>query len=190
MKKIHWILFAILAISVSSCYKIDRYHLNAVSKQMIPYQLGNKVFFINEEGDSVALMVANVKDKWDIEDEAFSEVRVQYRHVELVSENDKYQFIFQTYAESPNYLNRLFRIYLEKPYNFDLQTSYDAKGNVLSRVVLDSLSMDDKIYYDVAEFNKTYGNGTVQHTMQCRYNKEYGLLQLKIDGKTHLQRIP
>ena len=195
MKRLHIPLFAIIAVIAASCYpSVERVPLMAYQKQMIPYQKGQKVCFTDAKGDTSLFTTTDITTEWNWDETALVKIWLQIYKVTLQSESDE-QISLRMGAYSYDYfvLNDYYnRIYLRlKGFHFCLP--FDCAGKFHTHAtdeytwdddpmslnnkwhVYDSLSINDRMYYDVVEENNKNG--------QLYYNKTYGVLQLRQNGK-------
>ncbi len=175
MKKILILLFAIIiAIVATSCYiATERVPLMAYQKQMIPYQKGQKVCFTNDRGDTSLFITTDIITDWYQDETAVVKFLIERYKVNLQSESGEQISLYMKSMEV-DYGDDCEIVISIKNSHFNLP--FDCTGKFYSRDgqwrVYDSLSINDRIYYDVVEKNG-----------QLYYNKAYGILQLKQDGK-------
>ncbi len=185
MKSLHTLLLAIIvAVMAVACdVAVERIPIMEYQKQMIPYPKGQKVCFTDAEGNTTLYTTTDVTTEWGYDWEALIKVWLQEYKVILQSKSgdlislhvgsDPYSY--DGYALNHSSYNEI---------NLTLKglaflLPFDCAGKFYSRDgicrVYDSLSINDRIYYDVVEENHKNG--------QLYYNKIYGILQLKQNGK-------
>ena len=190
-------------VFVSSCCKskeVERWDLSEADKQMIQYDLGETLFFIDSLGQAFSLIVTSNSTTWHtyfIETHENCEPyrSINVKSVTLLSDNDYVNSIsmlvnFNSWGYKSNCID--FQI-LPLGYFFGL--FYDDFGQFITentygpQYFYDSLNINNKIYYDVVEreerHNHRYNeNGEfISLPDQLFYNKEYGILQMKIEGR-------
>jgi len=182
---------ALFAVLITSCNRpvYEYYLFTDVDKQMIPYELGQTVSFIDSEEQPFILTVTRnttssvserMMDNFYI---VFSE-----RIVNLQSENlrIKLYVVGKNPKDKYNVIDVFIGIGVEvnEPY---CRIYYDKEGNFLEQgdnSIHDSIDIDGKVYYDVVECN-TNTSLDWQPTIptQFFYNKTYGILQINRDGE-------
>ena len=170
------IIFTLLIIFVFSCYNREkRCKLSKVDKQMIPYELGQTINFIDSLGHPIVLLNDHDKISWVGEN---GYLFYECRHISMKSQLDN--FHIGIIVEASCYASNNNNIYVIVN-SFELNIEYNSKGEFVTndyayqQKPLESLEINGKIYYDLVE-NKRYN-----HTIY--YNKTYGVLQLIIDGR-------
>lgn len=189
-------LFILCAVLFASCTAfVDRYdeyyYLSESVRQMVPYQLGEEVRFTDETGSQIMLTVEKREDYWWKFSERELESWFQYRNIKLQSSNsqhgidlklEEWHFIF-THAP---------RISLAfQPLGKTMVIDFDLEGH-FTIPQKDSIMIGGWMYYDVAETQMVYDglNNDKKDTLQCYYNKPYGVLQVKENDRIVLERIP
>ena len=179
MKKIHIPLFAIIIgmIATSCEVAVERVPLMEYQKQMIPYKMGQKVCFTNEKGDTSFFITQDIITEWQDDSEALVKLWTQYRKVNLQSESgEKISLQVETQHEGKLTL-------VGNGFNFSVW--FDCKGKFYTLdstrwYVYDSLSVNNKIYYDVVLEDVSWEN------TQLYYNKTHGILQVRKNGENLL----
>jgi len=183
------LIILILPAVLASCRKeVGRYDLTEAQKQIIPYEKGQVISFINSEGKTDNVTVTENKLYWDeeiIDSGGFIDNCVMFfktKKVTLKSEEGNLVIYLKLIANgkdvSPGYVNCSFLIDIRPIGYFDLSNAFDTEGNFLIGGIHDSLEINGKIYYNVIE--KT------QVPIQFFYNKTYGILQIKRNGENYL----
>lgn len=180
MKRLHILLFAIMVATAVSCdIAVERVPLMAYQKQMIPYQKGQKICFTDARGETTLFTTKDVITEWNWDEEAIVKFWLQEYKVNLQSESgDQISLRIGTFS-CDDY-------FLYNPYNevnimlegLHFSLSFDCAGKFYAdaaQKIYDTLSINNKEYYDVV----LKGNGN----NQLYYNKTYGILQLRKDGK-------
>ena len=154
--------------------------LTTIEKQMIPYELGDTVRFVDEKGVLSLLTV----DRDVIYKEQYSgglstEILYEVRNVRLSSERGDLSFVLDVAAwrrwneHRPN-------IYISMGKdNPDFEIYYDSKGNIGN---YDSLEINSHTYYDVALVES--------RGVQLYYNKTSGILQVTQNDKSIFTLVP
>lgn len=143
-------------------------------KQMIPYQVGQKVSFSNTKGDHFLFATKNMVTKWreDTEQENWWS---QYRVVYLQSESgETISLHLDSYNE--NCLTVSIR---DHHFHLVFNCAGQFYRNNDRTFVYDSLSINDKVYYDIVRQDDEENN-------QLYYNKTHGILQMKQNDETIL----
>lgn len=155
--------------------------LTTIEKQMIPYELGDTVRFVDEKGVLSLLTV----DRDVIYKEQYSgglstEILYEVRNVRLSSERGDLSFVLDV-AAWRIWNNHIPHIYINmgKDKNFEFEIPYDSKGNIGN---YDSLEINNHTYYDVAVAES--------RGVQLYYNKTYGILQVTQNEKNIFTLIP
>jgi len=168
------LIILILPAVLASCGKeITRYDLTEAQKQIIPYEKGQVISFIDSGGQTIDLTVRENKTEW-----AFINDYLMYRSklVSLKSESSILSISLEINSEDRCFGKDhcSFKIGIYGEY-FDLIV--DTKGNFFinsSMAFHDSLQINGKVYSDVVEKN--------EGSKQLFYNKTYGILQVKGNG--------
>ena len=183
MKRLHLLLFAIMAATAVSCdIAVERVPLMAYQKQMIPYQKGKEVCFTDVRGENTLFTTTDISTEWNEDGAAITKCWLQRYTVILQSESGDQislrvgSFSFDYYGM--DYYNKV-NITLR---NLEFSLPFDCAGKFYTHTehgsqwhVYDTLSINNKEYYDVVLEEK--GNN------QLYYNKTYGILQVRQDGK-------
>lgn len=154
--------------------------LTTIEKQMIPYELGDTVRFVDEKGVLSLLTV----DRDVIYKEQYSgglstEILYEVRNVRLSSERGDLSFVLDV-AAWRRWNNHRPHIYIDIKDKADFSIYYDSKGNIGN---YDSLEINNHTYYDVAVAESWRGG-------QIYYNKTFGILQVTQDGKNIFTLVP
>ncbi len=174
-------LLTFAASSCAECRNIKSYKLTEAEKQMIPYELGQTVNFINSMGQPFVLTVGrNTIYTWQ-NDECWS---FEIQSVHLMSELGDAE-IRLTISGEYNQIS----IYI---FGFGYGLGYDEDGTFKTYTPFpdaeqffhESIEINGKVFYDVVEQNNS-SNGT-----QLFYNKTYGILQVNKDGENFLTINP
>ena len=189
MKKIIAVLLLVLAVIAVACHTTSRCHVTSLDRSMIPYKTGDTVYCIDAKGNRVVLTVTDETSEWDHYDEYLWE---EYRNVYLESEDGKYTLTLGVQGWNyGNYSQRRLSVCFDSPFGESCgEAKYDEKGHFKSWSgnssdtytqwdVMDSVSINNRTYYDVALYYHTQSN----LTWHCCYNKTYGTLQMKLDEK-------
>ena len=180
------IILCLLSVFVSSCFerKTIRLELWDVSKQMIPYEIGKNYRFIDLFDQSFVMTVTEDTTYWEVMDEYsgghFS--WQQLRDVKLQSNSSNFDVGLQINSGGGIWVT----IYSHATLHFSL--NYDKKGNFYIADyynygdIYDSLDINGKTYYDVAESISTSIYVGVKRALL--YNKTYGILQVSDEGET------
>lgn len=179
MKKILIPLFAIIIVMfITSCdVAVERVPLMEYQKQMIPYKMGQKVCFTNEKGDTSCFITQDIITEWQDNSEVLIKLWTQYRKVNLKSESGE-QISLQVETLNDGKLTLVIN-------GFHFSLWFDCNGQFYTDFptrwyVYDSLSVNDKIYYDVVLEDDS------QENMQLYYNKTHGILQVRKNGENLL----
>ena len=179
MKRLHILLFAIVAVMAVSCdIAVERVPLMAYQKQMIPYQKGQTVCFTDANGKTSLFTTTDIITEWNEDGAAITKCWLQRYTVILQSESGNQislrvgSFSFDYYGmDYYNKVNLIFKDLVFSP-------PFDCAGKFYTDAahkIYDTLSINNKEYYDVVLEEK--GNN------QLYYNKTYGILQVRQDGK-------
>lgn len=168
---------------LTSCDIVERMPLMAYQKQMIPYTKGQKVRFTDAQGRTVLFTTKDIITEWSQDGEAFTIIWLQEYKVTLESESGELislqvgDFSYDYYALDNSYNRISLRL---KDLRFS--PPFDCEGKFYTHAedgsqwhAYDSLSINDRIYYNVVEENNKNG--------QLYYNKTYGILQVRQNGK-------
>ena len=180
------IILALFAILTSSCHKCRNlypdYQLKDVDKQMMPYEKGQTVKFIDTDGKTFNFTVT----KWSIN-------TVPNHHCEGVETlkgklaSEQHTINFDFYMQC--YEGAFVRVKVSK---FSFELLYNKYGNFFTsnsysirpQYFHDSLEINNKIYYDVVERIKYDGYNVFE--ARILYNKTYGVLQYEDKNKVFL----
>ena len=178
LKKIVLIGFSLVALY--GCVEIKEWRLlTTIEKQMIPYEMGDTIRFIDEKGVLSLLIVdrdVTYMEQWlNIGRKNFYEVR----NVRLSSERGDLSFVLDV-AAWRIWNNHSPHIYIDIKDKADFSIYYDSKGNIGN---YDSLEINNHTYYDVAVAESWRGG-------QIYYNKTFGILQVTQDGKNIFTLVP
>jgi hypothetical protein len=153
---------------------------------MIPYYLGQTVSFINSSEKPFVLIVTMDSIIWRYDEDDIGIIHRQERIVRLSSNLTNF------YIELKVTVSNLY-IILYSNFKSSYWLSYDEKGIYYKKdnyendrqYPLDSIEINNKIYYDVVERINTYvENGLDErHTRSLLYNKSQGILQAKDKDK-------
>ncbi|MCL2073234.1 MAG: hypothetical protein FWH18_04900 [Marinilabiliaceae bacterium] len=176
----------IFEYSCTKCRNVDRYELSDFEKQMIPYELGHSVSFIDSINQPLFMTVTEAKTTWMgyWECEKFEQLSVR-----MNSENSNLDislYLNHEYGECVNidiglYKYSRFHLY----YNAEGQFAFDPRGQYIH----DSLEINNKIYYSVVESNIYSPTSANEYEYNERmpfrllYNKTDGILQLEDANK-------
>ena len=187
MKTKQIIILTLLAILVSSCCwgVRDTYvALTEAQKQLIPYEKGQVISFINWNGQIADITVTENKVEWSPRMRDGSAFCSTYYKYEIKTVVLKW--------EASNFFE--IRLVLFGPLNFHINIGYGSQSRFSlpfdtegvpfatnSVSLLDSIEINGKVYYDIVVQKRT--NGT---PWQLFYNTTYGILQIKMDGRNFL----
>ena len=179
MKAKIFISLALLTVLVTSCNKpvYMYYELTNVDKQMIPYELGQTVSFIDSEGQPFILTVTTDTTVLFTDREMDNLYLTIYRRVVRL-QSDSLRISLSVTAKYPKDSYNTIDIDIRLIPSVYLH--YDKSGNFLTNTFNffhDSIEINGKVYYDVIEQK---GN------TQLFYNKTYGILQINRDGENFL----
>ncbi|MDE6493572.1 MAG: hypothetical protein K2L50_03195, partial [Bacteroidales bacterium] len=188
MKKMRMIIpmVLILALAFVSCQKIRHQYLQRVDKDIVPYQMGESYRFVDGQGDTVALRVNGIEDKWNTDLGGFMvDIWVQYRKFSMSSASGDFRFVIvacgHEYGGSPNERTLSVSVW---PSGLGTMIEYNRSGRFIKATgsyygdqqVYDSLLLGDQMYYNVAERVKP-------DSYKVYYNKAYGVLQVQTNDK-------
>ncbi|MCL2073822.1 MAG: hypothetical protein FWH18_07875 [Marinilabiliaceae bacterium] len=191
------IILLFFGFLISSCCRgkeVERWEIPEDGKQLIQYELGQTINFIDSLGNPFILTVTNNTTswkKWDLEESHCEYVSVKEKLVTLIPDSDYLSIIYLgIHHIGISGCQNCLIMHLSQ-YAFVL--SYNIDGLFLSddlyQYFYDSLKINNKFYYDVVEreerHNHRYNeNGEfISLPDQLFYNKEYGILQMKIEGR-------
>jgi len=191
------IILTLLAGLVSSCVGKDkRCVFSEEQKKVIQYEKGKVISFIDETGLPVDAVVIKSEIFLSKEREGgFFGKNIILNHkkatltIEAFDLDIELGFNCNECPYSESYGCSLM-ISEQKYRSWSFGFELDAKGNFLinnSTAFHNSLEINGKVYYDVVEGNRLLQTlDKPDINWQLFYNKEYGILQIKIDGKDYL----
>ncbi|MDR2840210.1 MAG: hypothetical protein LBV75_02935 [Paludibacter sp.] len=175
--KAKFLITLALAVLVSSCYRVKdlgTFDLTNAQKQVIPYEKGQVISFIDSTGRSIDLTVTESELFWNQgrpNDEGWDYYHYRVKTATLKSaQNSKISFVLM--IDAYNCFEEDYCKFEVAAFSFNV----DVEGNFLTGTFHDSIEINNKVYYDVIEAENTYPNPT-----QLFYNKTYGILQFKKD---------
>lgn len=174
------ITLALPIIFASSCCILvgdSYYELTEAEKQLIPYELGQIISFINSEGKTFDAEITYFKiyqQETDNSGFCTSYEYIDYKMVRLTSESTDFEI-----ALSVNGQDHRISIGMISPLRFVLYSMYNKNGKFDDQYTHDSLEINNRVYYDVLEQNKA--------DIQVLYNKTYGILQINKDGDNFIR---
>lgn len=181
LKKIILIGFSLVALYGCAVVQKEWRLLTAIDKQMIPYEMGDTIRFINEKGVLSLLTVDRdityMEQCLNLSTENLYEVR----NVRLSSERGDLSFVLDV-AAWRRWSDHSPHIYIRMgtgKADFDFEIYYDSKGNIGN---YDSLEINGHTYYDVAVVES--------RGVQLYYNKTYGILQVTQNDKNIFTLVP
>ena len=186
------ISLALFAILIISCNKIRYwyYELTEVDKQIIPYELGQTVSFIDSEGYPFILTVQQDTTYLIADRLSGSNIykMIGRRVVKLQSESLIISLAVEGYSPDDRYNTiDVFISIVELGTSLYYGIRYDKKGEFLGSGIHNSMDINGKVYYDVVECNTSKDvNGQPTIPTQLFYNKTYGILQINRDGENFL----
>jgi len=201
-------LVAVLATSCKSEEEVGRYDLTEAQQQLVPYEKGQVVRFIDGAGKIVNFTVIKGELQWlrDSErDDKYDNKYIMYRRkfATLKSEIDNFQI--GVYINSNNIGSDYFACFgVQIRPNTNISWYYelyaDSEGNpktstynYTSTSFHKSLEINGKVYYDVIEQKREeYLNTNLNPRVpiQLFYNKTYGILQVNKGGQNVLTIVP
>jgi hypothetical protein len=195
------ILLTLLAVLATSCLKFERYVLTNVENQMIPYELGQVIGFIDSLGQPFAVTVAEDFILWWARDGREDLEDIEGRRVFLQSELGDFDIVLGidgNYGNTNDKINIIVRPFNSISgfiYGFHFTLSFNKEGqfftnteyNDYKQYFYDSLEINNKIYYDVVDQIvydcQTYYKYKEQLPVRLYYNKTYGILQFEDKDK-------
>ena len=171
------ILTSILASSCCRSKEETRWDLTEAEKQLIPYELGQTINFIDSVGNPFVLTVTENSSRWHyyfIESHERCENYVSINRKTVRLKSDTYNLTISlwindySYTSKNEYLTFLitpFGCYFDIRYHEGGQFSMDDYQNVY-----DSLIVNNKTYYEVVE--------KIEASRSILYNKTDGILQV------------
>lgn len=192
MKTLKWILLTGLsAVVLFGCTKEERYALTAIDKQMVPYQKGDVVRFIDEKGRLSTLPVVVSEIKWDEEKVKLRPAIAECKTVRLESERDEDLWLYMTVrAWTTAHEDNRFISISKWSFIGSFRIYYDSEGRFRTdagqyQYVYDSIDINHYVYYDVC-----FVRGWDDARRELYYNKDYGVLQVKDAGKSIFKLVP
>ena len=189
----------LLAVLNTACSReLGRCGLTEEQKKVIPYEKGQIISFIDGADQAVDLTVTEIKTEWYKETEgSFRDdyVSLGIKTAMLKSESNKLEIYLRLVANGCSYGNDYCSLEIRvtpTPNQGYFKFTSDAEGIFLtfgSPSFHDSIEINNKVYYDVAEskFYSTSHNVNVPEIpMQLFYNKTCGILQINRDGENFL----
>jgi len=188
------LIILILPVVLASCNeKIVAYNdLTEAQLQLIPYEMGQVISFIDGAGQTVDLTVTRNELKWfRLSSGGLIEDYIEYRwkfvtlkggyfkiELDLVADDD---FPKKKVKSKYRYVNCSLTVNIGSGRSFYLTA--DPEGTFFnsynsSMAFHDSMEINGKVYYNVVEQNK--------ESKQLFYNKTYGILQFRNSGINEL----
>lgn len=176
------ITLVFICLSCKPPYKEDYCHVTSLDREMIPYQKGDTVRFINGRGELVTLVAVEDTRWW----EHYEHLYEEYLRVELKSDTDScyLSLTVQGWNQGQYHMRELFFGMNEA----GAEVLYNSEGNFVTwdgpyggpYMVYDSVVIENHIYYNVA-MGTLYAEGG-----PCLgyYNKTHGVLQMISGEKT------
>ncbi|MDE5574952.1 MAG: hypothetical protein K2I87_04480 [Bacteroidales bacterium] len=154
--------------------------LTTIDKQMIPYEMGDTIRFIDEKG-ALSLLTVDRDITYEEQYLDFSmEMLYEVRNVRLSSERGDLSFVLDV-AAWRRWNNHRPHIYIDMGKDkAKFEIYYDSKGNIGN---YDSLEINNHTYYDVAVAESWRG-------VKLYYNKTYGILQVTQNEKNIFTLVP
>ena len=205
-KKIILLALAAILATLSKGEEIEYFDLTEAQKQLIPYEKGQVISFIDGVGETIDVTVIRSELLWLKYEEDDTYIMYRRKSATLKSEPDNFEidlFIEAEYAYlSENYFD-WFCIDM-KPDTLDRWCYFfysDKEKNLPSdhpSYIIEThknLEINGKVYYDVMEQKYT---GTFcdergrlyEMSFHLFYNKTYGILQVDRDGRNFLTIVP
>lgn len=213
MKTIHWLIPISLAILLSSCDSCrprieGKSQSTEAQKKLIPYKKKGLVKFTNKSGQIVDFKVT--KNKTDLRLDAILEGGMcedywgeEFTRIILSSMSDDFEInlrrnVYRSHKDKSNpkiwrgscNIN-IYGFLDNNTYLFKFVLSANEEGafatDTTNTVMHESLEINNHIYHDVIEQKRTIerANGKKIPT-QLFYNKNYGILQIKVDNENFL----
>lgn len=209
MRKIHWVILLTVAALLSSCdicreREEGRFKFSDAQNRLIPYKKGNLVNFIDENGKSMDFKVAENKRSWNhcytLNEEICSDYLLfEEKTIVLASMPDNLKINVWMYLINYNDIfgnpiwdntcsvNISMTLDHEGEKYVYFKFGADQDGTVSADNIHESLEINHHIYHDVFEMNQTMEDAYHQQIpVQLFYNKDYGILLLKVDDKNFL----
>lgn len=196
------ILIAFLLLTgfsaICSCSReLKRCNLTEAQKELIPYEKGQTISFLDKSGQTVNLTVIKSELGWE-QDRQGSGFKVDYiscRYISVKLESEPNNFDISLYLKAGDCLSGNDYCSLEiwippSPHQGYFVFSSDLEGNLShNQYFHDSIKINNKVYYDVVEceFLRIYWSiDEPEISMQLYYNKMYGILQIIRDVENFL----
>ena len=210
-KKIILLAFIAILSAPSKGEEMKKYlNFTEAQKQLIPYENGQVMRFMDSVGQAVDITVNKSEQPWfrgDFEGEDNGEyAKYRWKSATLKSGSDNFEidmFINPKYDHLSEDYSGWFSIAI-KPRDADIWWHFfysDKEGNLTSDhpfyiiATHKNLEINGKVYYDVVEqkyagavFYDGGGHSDVDYRLF--YNKTYGILQIKRDDKNILTLVP
>ena len=187
MKTTYYIISIVLSLLLSSCGQREkRYYLTDADKAMIPYKTGDTIYCRDESGHQKILTVRDISMDWDIWDDYIWD---QYQTMSVRTEQNDFGLTLRIFGWNSGDLSQR-SIQIIHSSNLQLNVIYNATGdfttsanpNITPRwFVLDSLSIANRIYYNVAVYQ--HYDYFDDKTSEVYYNKTHGVLQMNLNEK-------
>ena len=190
MKTNKLILFVgLLSMAFWGCNK-ESHPLTEIDKQMIPYELGDTIRFINESGRLSTLPVVEDETEWRETTVLNKPVSFECRRIYLKSKGDYWIYMYMKAWTTEHDGYRFVDIGGASAFVGDFRIYYDSKGHFRTgegqyQYVYDSLEIDHKVYYNVC-----FVRGWQDARRELYYNTEYGILQVKKSGRNIFTLVP
>ncbi len=193
-KMIALILLSVLALS---CQQKEIYNeLTEAQKQLIPYELGRVVSFIDNITEQVIsfTVIRDTTIFWfDDCDYSRNCVINEKRLVKLLSELDNSAISLSLDANRNRLQIHTFHRYFDLDYDANAQFE-TVEQDSYKQYLRDSIEINNNMYYDVVDcisesggsYNENGETIPANTAMQLFYNKSYGILQIKREGKNVL----
>ena len=209
MKTTHWIILTILAVLLSSCChpkEKAKLQFTKAQKQLFPpYQQDSIYSFVDQQGNTVDLQVTQ-RNKWWNQEDAWDDgycpadyIRYESEIIELNStSNDfsiQFQMSFYVSWETDPWLTwhkdyclldiKTNIVYHSWKESVDAGFKISNKGAYLvdSTSFYENIELNNHVYQNVVEMVQTIRNNI---PVQLFYNKEYGIIQIKVDNESYL----
>ena len=204
MKTKKIILLALIAILAASSKgeEIEYFDLTEAQKQLIPYENGQVISFIDGVGEAIDVTVIRSELLWLKFEEDDTYVMYRRKLATLKSELDnfeidlfidaEYEYLSENYFDwfcidiKPDTIDRwCYFFYSDKEENLpDDHPFYIVETH-------NNLEINGKVYYDVVEqkYTGTFADeegGQFEVAFHLFYNKTYGILQVDRDGRNFL----
>lgn len=209
MKTIHCIILTIFALLLSSCCapkEKARLQFTKAQKQLFPPYLQDSIYsFIDQQGNAIDLLVTQ-RNKWWNQEEAWDAsycpadyIRYESEIIELNSTSSDFSIQFQmsfyvSWANDPwltwdgdyclfNIKTNIVYPTWKEAVNAGFEISNKGAYLVDSTSFHENTEINNHVYQDVVEMT-----GTVRRKIpvQIFYNKDYGIIQIKVDNEIYL----